>query len=191
MNILKFCYDIQLVLDKIDCLTYLIFWYQRNYPSMPTAVEPREDSIATLVSMGFDRNAARQALVHARNDVNVATNILLESQSHWFPANISWKRNPTCIEFWGQKSCIHIQSWCSNNFAKSNDWISMLSKSTHQGILDGGLGDFSFDLHLLTSLSNQFQYNYSHTNNFRSLYNCLDHIDNMHSLFEKKKKPEM
>ncbi|KAF4402554.1 hypothetical protein G4B88_012339 [Cannabis sativa] len=56
---------------------------QRNYPpSIPSAVEPSEDSIATLVSMGFDRNNARQALVQARNDVNVATNILLEAQSH-------------------------------------------------------------------------------------------------------------
>ncbi|XP_024032123.1 rhomboid-like protein 20 [Morus notabilis] len=57
---------------------------ERNYPSsMPSsAMEPSEDSIATLVSMGFDRNNARQALVQARNDVNVATNILLEAQSH-------------------------------------------------------------------------------------------------------------
>ncbi|KAK9987128.1 hypothetical protein SO802_032079 [Lithocarpus litseifolius] len=56
---------------------------ERNYPSsMPSAIEPPEDSIATLVSMGFDRNSARQALVHARNDINVATNILLEAQSH-------------------------------------------------------------------------------------------------------------
>ncbi|EXC34971.1 hypothetical protein L484_014698 [Morus notabilis] len=57
---------------------------KRNYPSsMPSsAMEPSEDSIATLVSMGFDRNNARQALVQARNDVNVATNILLEAQSH-------------------------------------------------------------------------------------------------------------
>ncbi|CAN8236475.1 unnamed protein product [Cochlearia groenlandica] len=45
-------------------------------------VEPSEEAIGTLVSMGFDRNAARQALVHARNDVNAATNILLEAQSH-------------------------------------------------------------------------------------------------------------
>lgn len=44
--------------------------------------EPSEESIATLVSMGFDRNSARQALVHARNDINAATNILLESQAH-------------------------------------------------------------------------------------------------------------
>ncbi|XP_054802106.1 rhomboid-like protein 20 isoform X3 [Prosopis cineraria] len=58
-------------------------WLQRNYPaSMQSVAEPSEDSIATLVSMGFDRNSARQALVHARNDVNVATNILLEAQSH-------------------------------------------------------------------------------------------------------------
>ncbi|KAH1194565.1 Rhomboid-like protein 20 [Glycine soja] len=55
----------------------------RNYPApMQAAVEPTEDSITTLVSMGFDRNSARQALVQARNDVNVATNILLEAQSH-------------------------------------------------------------------------------------------------------------
>ncbi|XP_004493394.1 rhomboid-like protein 20 [Cicer arietinum] len=54
---------------------------ERNYP-MHSAVEPSEDSITTLVSMGFDRNSARQALVQARNDVNVATNILLEAQSH-------------------------------------------------------------------------------------------------------------
>ncbi|KAI4348592.1 hypothetical protein L6164_009300 [Bauhinia variegata] len=56
---------------------------ERNYSApMQSAPEPPEDSIATLVSMGFDRNSARQALVHARNDVNVATNILLEAQSH-------------------------------------------------------------------------------------------------------------
>ncbi|XP_019457995.1 PREDICTED: rhomboid-like protein 20 [Lupinus angustifolius] len=56
---------------------------ERNYPApMPSSVEPSEDSITTLVSMGFDRNSARQALVQARNDVNVATNILLEAQSH-------------------------------------------------------------------------------------------------------------
>ncbi|XP_057785288.1 rhomboid-like protein 20 [Salvia miltiorrhiza] len=52
-----------------------------NYPA-PTAMEPPEDSISTLVSMGFDRNSARQALVRARNDINAATNILLESQGH-------------------------------------------------------------------------------------------------------------
>ncbi|CAN6443355.1 unnamed protein product [Victoria cruziana] len=53
-------------------------------PSAPFAsmVEPTEDSIATLVSMGFDRSSARQALVQARNDLNAATNILLETQSH-------------------------------------------------------------------------------------------------------------
>ncbi|XP_057983599.1 rhomboid-like protein 20 [Malania oleifera] len=54
-----------------------------SYPSsMASSIEPPEDSIATLVSMGFDRNSARQALVHARNDINAATNILLEAQSH-------------------------------------------------------------------------------------------------------------
>ncbi|KAF5747929.1 ubiquitin-associated domain-containing protein 2-like isoform X1 [Tripterygium wilfordii] len=54
---------------------------ERTYPA-PSAAEPPEDAIATLISMGFDGNSARQALVHARNDVNAATNILLEAQSH-------------------------------------------------------------------------------------------------------------
>ncbi|RYR32842.1 hypothetical protein Ahy_A10g047365 isoform B [Arachis hypogaea] len=59
------------------------YFVARNYPApVQYAVEPSEDSITTLVSMGFDRNSARQALVQARNDVNVATNILLEAQSH-------------------------------------------------------------------------------------------------------------
>ncbi|EFH58017.1 ubiquitin-associated /TS-N domain-containing protein [Arabidopsis lyrata subsp. lyrata] len=49
---------------------------------MPSTTEPSEEAIATLVSMGFDQNAARQALVHARNDINAATNILLEAHSH-------------------------------------------------------------------------------------------------------------
>ncbi|GFP95548.1 ubiquitin-associated domain-containing protein 2 [Phtheirospermum japonicum] len=57
---------------------------EANFPSAPlsSSIEPPEDYIATLVSMGFDRNSARQALIHARNDVNAATNILLESQAH-------------------------------------------------------------------------------------------------------------
>ncbi|CAH8268851.1 unnamed protein product [Arabidopsis lyrata] len=56
---------------------------ERSQPApVPSSVEPSEEAITTLVSMGFDRNAARQALVHARNDVNAATNILLEAQSH-------------------------------------------------------------------------------------------------------------
>ncbi|XP_026427476.1 rhomboid-like protein 20 [Papaver somniferum] len=57
---------------------------QRNNPIAPPVftAEPPEESITTLVSMGFDRNTARQALIHARNDINMATNILLESQSN-------------------------------------------------------------------------------------------------------------
>ncbi|EEF40203.1 conserved hypothetical protein [Ricinus communis] len=55
---------------------------ERTYPIPMVPSEPPEDSIATLVSMGFDRNSARQALVQARNDINAATNILLEAQSH-------------------------------------------------------------------------------------------------------------
>ncbi|KFK36963.1 hypothetical protein AALP_AA4G195300 [Arabis alpina] len=56
----------------------------RSYraPMPPSGTEPSEEALATLVSMGFDQNAARQALVHARNDVNAATNILLEAHSH-------------------------------------------------------------------------------------------------------------
>ncbi|KAK9725998.1 hypothetical protein RND81_05G183200 [Saponaria officinalis] len=55
---------------------------ERTFPPLAGLLEPTEDSIAMLVSMGFDRDNARQALVQARNDVNVATNILLEAQSH-------------------------------------------------------------------------------------------------------------
>ncbi|XP_062208287.1 rhomboid-like protein 20 [Phragmites australis] len=44
-------------------------------------MEPPESSVAMLVSMGFDGNDARQALMRARNDINMATNILLEAQS--------------------------------------------------------------------------------------------------------------
>ncbi|KAH9606332.1 hypothetical protein KSS87_005329 [Heliosperma pusillum] len=56
---------------------------QRNYPSpIVGSMEPSEDSITMLVSMGFDRDNARQALAQARNDINVATNILLEAHSH-------------------------------------------------------------------------------------------------------------
>lgn len=49
---------------------------------MAPSREPPEDAIATLVSMGFDRSSARQALVQSRNDINIATNILLEALSH-------------------------------------------------------------------------------------------------------------
>ncbi|TYI99224.1 hypothetical protein E1A91_A13G001500v1 [Gossypium mustelinum] len=57
---------------------------ERTYASAvaSSAIEPSEDAVATLVSMGFDQNSARQALVHARNDINAAINILLEAQSH-------------------------------------------------------------------------------------------------------------
>ncbi|XP_042391577.1 rhomboid-like protein 20 [Zingiber officinale] len=55
---------------------------QRNNRSVGNFMpEPSESSIETLVSMGFESNAARQALLQARNDLNVATNILLEAQS--------------------------------------------------------------------------------------------------------------
>uniref|UniRef100_A0A7N0VG96 UBA domain-containing protein n=1 Tax=Kalanchoe fedtschenkoi TaxID=63787 RepID=A0A7N0VG96_KALFE len=63
--------------------TYTRRTVEGNYPSPAASLlEPPEDSISTLVSMGFDRNHARQALVQARNDINAATNILLEAHSH-------------------------------------------------------------------------------------------------------------
>ncbi|OAE21162.1 hypothetical protein AXG93_872s1310 [Marchantia polymorpha subsp. ruderalis] len=43
---------------------------------------PPEESVSTLVAMGFDRNLAVQALTRSRNDVMMATNLLLESQTH-------------------------------------------------------------------------------------------------------------
>ena len=60
------------------------FIFQGSQPYAPRAPvqDPPEESIATLVSMGFDTNAARQALVQARNDLNAATNILLEAHTH-------------------------------------------------------------------------------------------------------------
>ncbi|URE27048.1 UBA [Musa troglodytarum] len=65
------------------CLMLAVESRQQNYPSVGhvSMPEPPESSIATLVSMGFDSNAARQALMQARNDLNVATNILLEAQT--------------------------------------------------------------------------------------------------------------
>ncbi|KAH7652213.1 Rhomboid-like protein [Dioscorea alata] len=50
------------------------------FPTGVAVQEPLESAVATLVSMGFDSTSARHALVQARNDVNVATNILLEAQ---------------------------------------------------------------------------------------------------------------
>ncbi|KAJ3693756.1 hypothetical protein LUZ60_009236 [Juncus effusus] len=57
---------------------------QRNFGPARTVPlpEPTESSVETLVSMGFDANSARQALRQARNDLNAATNILLEAHSH-------------------------------------------------------------------------------------------------------------
>ncbi|KAK8918787.1 hypothetical protein KSP39_PZI021215 [Platanthera zijinensis] len=55
---------------------------ERNLGSTTTSIpEPPDSSVAMLVSMGFDSNSARQALVRAGNDINAATNILLEAQS--------------------------------------------------------------------------------------------------------------
>eukprot|EP01018_Ginkgo_biloba_P036217 Gb_32783 [translate_table: standard] len=51
-------------------------------PLLASAGDPSEEDILTLVSMGFERNNAIQALIQGGNDINAATNILLEAQSH-------------------------------------------------------------------------------------------------------------
>lgn len=50
-------------------------------PSAPVLLPPSEESVAMLVSMGFERNRAVQALTQTRSDVTAATNLLLEGQS--------------------------------------------------------------------------------------------------------------
>lgn len=46
----------------------------------PQLLPPSEEAVATLEAMGFDRSAALRALAQARNDVTLATNLLVESQ---------------------------------------------------------------------------------------------------------------
>lgn len=52
----------------------------RFAPSAPPVSAQSEVHITTLMAMGFDRSDALQALAAARNDVALATNLLLESQ---------------------------------------------------------------------------------------------------------------
>ncbi|CAI5506026.1 unnamed protein product [Closterium sp. Naga37s-1] len=47
-------------------------------PPPPPVVEPSPAHIESLVAMGFDRTAAEGALRRARNDLHLATNLLLE-----------------------------------------------------------------------------------------------------------------
>ncbi|XP_020587538.1 rhomboid-like protein 20 [Phalaenopsis equestris] len=69
--------------ERPDNVTNTNHHSERNFGSSVSSVpEPTESSVATLVSMGFDGNSARLALLRARNDINVATNILIEAQSH-------------------------------------------------------------------------------------------------------------
>jgi hypothetical protein len=49
-------------------------------PPLSSLLPPPEESVSTLVAMGFEREDALQALAMARNDVATATNLLLESQ---------------------------------------------------------------------------------------------------------------
>jgi hypothetical protein len=51
-------------------------------PPLGASPPPSEEHVSTLVAMGFDRNNALQALAIARNDLAIATNLLLESQLH-------------------------------------------------------------------------------------------------------------
>jgi len=60
--------------------------FQGGFPAsalpLGPPVAPTEEAISTLVSMGFDRNLSTRALEQARYDITVATNLLLEAQSH-------------------------------------------------------------------------------------------------------------
>ncbi|CAK9231635.1 unnamed protein product [Sphagnum troendelagicum] len=51
-----------------------------NAPPLSALLPPPEESVSTLVAMGFIREDALQALAIARNDMATATNFLLESQ---------------------------------------------------------------------------------------------------------------
>ncbi|CAM6032750.1 unnamed protein product [Sphagnum compactum] len=51
-------------------------------PPLSALLPPPEESVSTLVAMGFIREDALQALAIARNDMATATNLLLESQVH-------------------------------------------------------------------------------------------------------------
>ena len=56
--------------------------FPASAPPHGPPVAPTEEAISTLVSMGFDRNLSTRALEQARYDITVATNLLLEAQSH-------------------------------------------------------------------------------------------------------------
>ncbi|KAH9310168.1 hypothetical protein KI387_038079, partial [Taxus chinensis] len=45
------------------------------------ALVPSEEAVSTLVTMGFDRSSAIQALRQARNDISAAADLLLSNQS--------------------------------------------------------------------------------------------------------------
>jgi uncharacterized UBP type Zn finger protein len=49
-----------------------------NFQATPATAVASEDSISALTSMGFPREAVVQALRAANNDIQVATNILLD-----------------------------------------------------------------------------------------------------------------
>ena len=50
----------------------------KQVQSNPEVEEPREEDVATLVSMGFPEHLVRRALLQAQNDVARASNILLD-----------------------------------------------------------------------------------------------------------------
>jgi Holliday junction resolvasome RuvABC DNA-binding subunit len=91
--------DACLYLDWISLLEFLVMLRSSNATALfsdlqtqqapmaaPTMASPlpppSEEAIHTLVSMGFDRNQAVRALAQARNDVHLATNLLLEAIGH-------------------------------------------------------------------------------------------------------------
>lgn len=52
--------------------------FQAQPPAPLAAPDPSETDIESLVAMGFDRDAVVSALRQARNDIHIATNLLLE-----------------------------------------------------------------------------------------------------------------
>jgi Holliday junction resolvasome RuvABC DNA-binding subunit len=54
--------------------------YEQGNLVAPTMAES-EEAISALVSMGFDRSSAIRALAQARNDINAAADLLLNSHS--------------------------------------------------------------------------------------------------------------
>ena len=65
--------------DETAQIEQLIRQQQQQQQFMAPPVQASEESVQALVSMGFAREAAVQALVQANNNLDLATNILLDN----------------------------------------------------------------------------------------------------------------